>query len=139
MEAGRIYDVIVLGYGPVGQALALMLGRQGRSVAVCDRWPERYPLPRAVCIDHEIYRVLAAIGMGSLLPSISHSGPKYQWFNAQWRRVVDDRLVGRIHLGRRGGQLRPSAHARAGDQRYRRNPAQRASLPRLGGGCGRAE
>ena len=84
----QMYDVVVLGYGPVGQALGLMLGRQGRSVAVCDRWPERYPLPRAVCIDHEIYRVLSANGMGGVLPSISHSGPKYQWFNAQWEELL---------------------------------------------------
>ncbi len=84
----KTYDVIVLGYGPVGQALALMLGRQGRSVAVCDRWPERYPLPRAVCIDHEIFRVLTANGMGSVLPSISHQGPKYQWFNAAWEELL---------------------------------------------------
>ncbi len=84
----QTYDVIVLGYGPVGQALALMLGRQGRSVAVCDRWPERYPLPRAVCIDHEIYRVLTANGMGSILPSVSHKGPKYQWFNAAWEELL---------------------------------------------------
>ena len=47
------YDVIQVGYGPVSEALALMLGRQGRRVAVCERWHERYPLPRAVCIDHE--------------------------------------------------------------------------------------
>ena len=87
MEAKK-YDAIVLGYGPVGQALALMLGRQGRSVAVCERWPERYPLPRAVCIDHEIYRVLTANGMGPVLPSISHSGPKYQWFNAAWEELL---------------------------------------------------
>ena len=84
----KTYDVVVLGYGPVGQVLALMLGRQGRSVAVCDRWPERYPLPRAVCIDHEIYRVLTANGMGSVLPSISHQGPKYQWFNAAWEELL---------------------------------------------------
>ncbi len=84
----QVYDVVVLGYGPVGQALGLMLGRQGRSVAVCDRWPDRYPLPRAVCIDHEIYRVLSANGMGSVLPTISHSGPKYQWFNAQWEELL---------------------------------------------------
>ena len=25
---------------------------------------------------------------GSLLPSISHSGPKYQWFNAQWEELL---------------------------------------------------
>lgn len=87
MEANA-YDVIVLGYGPVGQLLALMLGKQGRSVAVCDRWAERYPLPRAVCIDHEIYRVLAANGMGPVLPTISHRGPKYQWFNAAWEELL---------------------------------------------------
>ena len=66
-----IYDVIQVGYGPVSQALALMLGRQGRSVAVCERWTERYPLPRAVCLDHELYRVLSANGMGPVLPTIS--------------------------------------------------------------------
>ncbi len=82
------YDVIVIGYGPVGQALALMLGRQGHSVAVCERWVERFPLPRAVCIDHEIYRVLSANGMGAVLPDISHPGPKYQWFNAAWEELL---------------------------------------------------
>jgi 2-polyprenyl-6-methoxyphenol hydroxylase-like FAD-dependent oxidoreductase len=83
-----IYDVIQVGYGPVSQSLALMLGRQGRSVAVCERWTTRYPLPRAVCIDHELYRVLAANGMEDVLPSISHSGPLYQWFNADWKELL---------------------------------------------------
>ncbi|HWM66967.1 MAG TPA: bifunctional 3-(3-hydroxy-phenyl)propionate/3-hydroxycinnamic acid hydroxylase [Steroidobacteraceae bacterium] len=84
----RIYDVIQVGYGPVSQALALMLGRQGRSIAVCERWKTRYPLPRAVCIDHELYRVLSANGMGTVLPSISHPGPRYQWFNAEWEELL---------------------------------------------------
>ena len=83
-----IYDVIQVGYGPVSQALALMLGRQGRSVAVCERWKIRYPLPRAVCIDHELYRVLSANGLGPVLPSITHAGPKYQWFNADWKELL---------------------------------------------------
>ena len=80
--SNTIYDVIQIGYGPVSEALALMLGRQGRRVAVCERWTERYPLPRAVCVDHELYRVLSANGMGEVLPTVTHSGPKYQWFNA---------------------------------------------------------
>lgn len=82
------FDVIQVGYGPVSQGLALMLGRQGRRVAVCERWQSRYPLPRAVCVDHEIYRVLAANGMGEVLPTISHGGPLYQWFNADWRELL---------------------------------------------------
>jgi 2-polyprenyl-6-methoxyphenol hydroxylase-like FAD-dependent oxidoreductase len=84
----NIYDVIQVGYGPVSQALALMLGRQGRSVAVCEKWKTRYPLPRAVCVDHELYRVLAANGMSKALPDISHVGPLYQWFNADWKELL---------------------------------------------------
>lgn len=84
-----MFDVIQVGYGPVSQALALMLGRQGRKVLVCERWETRYPLPRAVCIDHELYRVLAANGMLEVLPSVTERGPLYQWFNAEWKQLLE--------------------------------------------------
>lgn len=89
MRIAAMYDVVQIGYGPVSQALALMLGRQKRKVLVCERWNERYPLPRAVCIDHELYRVLWANGMGSVLPEITERGPLYQWFNADWRQLLE--------------------------------------------------
>lgn len=82
------FDVIQIGYGPVSETLALMLGRQGRSVAVFERWAKRYPLPRAVCVDHELYRVLVANGMGDVLPHVTQPGPLYQWFNADWRELL---------------------------------------------------
>jgi 2-polyprenyl-6-methoxyphenol hydroxylase-like FAD-dependent oxidoreductase len=84
----EIYDVLQVGYGPVSQALAMMLGRRGYHIVVCERWKTRYPLPRAVCIDHELYRVLSANGMGDVLPGISHPGPLYQWFNADWKELL---------------------------------------------------
>ena len=83
-----LYDVVQIGYGPVSEIMALALARQGRSVAVFERWSERYPLPRAVCIDHELYRVLCALGMGAQLPAVSHAGPDYRWFNAQWKELL---------------------------------------------------
>lgn len=86
--SGKIYDVIQVGYGPVSQVLSLMLARQGRSVAICERWSARYPLPRAVCVDHELYRVLSSIGLGELLPSVTQRGPLYQWFNADWKELL---------------------------------------------------
>ena len=82
------YDVIQIGYGPVSQSLAQMLGQQGRRVAVVERWQERYPLPRAVCIDHELYRVLSANGMGEALAGLAQPGPVYQWFNADWQELL---------------------------------------------------
>lgn len=86
--SGKMYDVIQIGYGPVSEISAVMLARQGHSVAVFERWSERYPLPRAVCIDHEIYRVLAAIGLRDQLPGVSHPAPPYRWFNAEWKELL---------------------------------------------------
>lgn len=86
--AERSFDVVIVGYGPTAQVLALALGRQGRSVAVVERWENRYPLPRAVHIDHEIYRILAACGLEADLASNCHPGGRYQWFNAQWQELM---------------------------------------------------
>jgi len=83
-----MFDVVVVGYGPVSQLLVLALAKQGRSVAVVERWQQRYPLPRAVCIDHEIYRILCANGLADKLPLISQGGEVYEWFNADWRELL---------------------------------------------------
>ena len=83
-----LYDVVQIGYGPVSEIMALALARQGRSVAVFERWRERFALPRAVCIDHELYRVLSALGMDQELPAVSHAGPMYRWFNADWKELL---------------------------------------------------
>jgi 2-polyprenyl-6-methoxyphenol hydroxylase-like FAD-dependent oxidoreductase len=90
MNTGHIplYDVVQIGYGPVSEIMALALARQGRKVAVFERWKERFPLPRAVCIDHELYRVLSALGMSHDLPAVSHAGPQYRWFNAEWKELL---------------------------------------------------
>ncbi len=88
MQDDFLYDVVQIGYGPVSQALALMLGRQGRRVAVVERWSKPYALPRAVCIDHEAARILRAIGMGPGLERVSQPAPRYQWFNAEWEELL---------------------------------------------------
>jgi 3-(3-hydroxy-phenyl)propionate hydroxylase len=56
-------DVLVVGAGPVGLVIAILLGRAGRRVTVVERWPARYPMPRACTIDHEALRILQAAGV----------------------------------------------------------------------------
>jgi 2-polyprenyl-6-methoxyphenol hydroxylase-like FAD-dependent oxidoreductase len=83
-----IYDVVQVGYGPVSKAMAIFLSRRGHSVAVFERFQEVYPLPRAVCIDHEIARAMRANGLGSQLDAVTSPAPLYRWYNAEWKELL---------------------------------------------------
>ena len=85
----ELVDVAIVGFGPVGQGLALMLGRRGYRVHAFERQPSPYPLPRAVCIDHEVRRVLGAVGMEDDILAITHPSPRYKWYNANWELLLD--------------------------------------------------
>ena len=56
-------EVSIIGSGPVGLLLAILLGRQGKHVTIADRWPDIYDRPRAVTMDAEVARILATLGI----------------------------------------------------------------------------
>ncbi len=87
-------DVAIVGCGPAGLVLANLLGAAGRSVAVLERHPERYPLPRAVHFDHEIGRILQACGIGDELPGLTEPAPVYEWRGADGQVLL--RFGGRL-------------------------------------------
>lgn len=82
------FDVIQIGYGPVSKVSALLLDRLGWRVGVFERFGEFYSLPRAVCIDHEVNRVLHAAGLGEIARSVTSPAPIYRWFNAEWTELM---------------------------------------------------
>ena len=76
-------DVAIVGGGPVGTFLAILLGRQGKKVTLIERWTEAYDRPRAVTYDHEIARILAVLGIDSENdPSINFHDELYYWKDA---------------------------------------------------------
>src|ERR1700747_440709 len=81
------FDVAIVGYGPVGQALAALLGRAGHRVAVFERFQEIYRLPRAVHLDHEIMRLLQWLGLADVLAEELVPVDGYEWLGADGELV----------------------------------------------------
>ncbi|CAB4923528.1 MAG: bifunctional 3-(3-hydroxy-phenyl)propionate/3-hydroxycinnamic acid hydroxylase [Actinobacteria bacterium] len=79
-----IADVAVIGYGPVGRLLALLLGRRGKRVVVVERQAQAYPLPRAVHFDDEIARIFQSVGVApDTLPDVvAPYDDLYEWRSA---------------------------------------------------------
>jgi 2-polyprenyl-6-methoxyphenol hydroxylase-like FAD-dependent oxidoreductase len=83
-----IVDVAIVGHGPVGATLAILLAQRGWRVTVLERWAEPYPLPRAVHFDHEAGRILQSCGVGEALAKISEPADIYEFQNAERRPLV---------------------------------------------------
>jgi 2-polyprenyl-6-methoxyphenol hydroxylase-like FAD-dependent oxidoreductase len=60
-------DVVQVGYGPVGQLLANLLGRAGHTVLALERHTNLYAVSRAGTIDAEAMRTLQRLGLAELL------------------------------------------------------------------------
>ena len=87
-ERNLDFDVAIVGYGPVGQALAALLGRAGHRVGVFERFQEIYRLPRAVHLDHEIMRLLQTLGLAEVLAEEMIPVHDYQWFGADGESLM---------------------------------------------------
>ncbi|MBV2150469.1 bifunctional 3-(3-hydroxy-phenyl)propionate/3-hydroxycinnamic acid hydroxylase [Sphingobium sp. AS12] len=58
-----MFDVAIIGCGPVGAFAANLLGKSGLSVLVVEQEANPYPLPRAVHLDHEMMRLFQSAGV----------------------------------------------------------------------------
>jgi flavoprotein hydroxylase len=82
-------DVVVVGNGPIGATLSVLLAQRGWRVTVLERRPQPYLLPRATSFDGETARLLAAAGIGAGLGRISEPATGYQWLAAGGEALLD--------------------------------------------------
>jgi 3-(3-hydroxy-phenyl)propionate hydroxylase len=79
-------DVIVVGLGPVGAALAALLGRYGVRVLAVDKAGEIFTKPRAIALDNEALRILQLVGVREgefatvAIPEVQYHSPLFGRF-----------------------------------------------------------
>lgn len=76
-------DVLIIGGGPAGVTLAVLLAKRGVSVIVAEKEAGIYPLPRAAHIDHEGMRVLQKAGVADAVMATSRRASRYDFLNAK--------------------------------------------------------
>jgi len=84
----EVLDVAIAGYGPVGQTLAALLGREGLNVGVFERHATPYGLPRAIRFDHEAMRVWQRLGIVAALEDDILAVDRYVWLGADGEPIL---------------------------------------------------
>ena len=89
VQDDQVFDVGIVGYGPVGAMLANLLGLHGLTVALFERDGTPYALPRAAHFDGEIMRMFQAAGLAeSILPGLRvNAGMRF--VNAAGELLID--------------------------------------------------
>lgn len=82
---------MIVGYGPVGATLALLLARGGLKVAVVDQSLEVFPKPRAIGADHEFMRAMQFCGVADEVGAaiFPYQGSVYLGVDGEPIRVFD--------------------------------------------------
>jgi 3-(3-hydroxy-phenyl)propionate hydroxylase len=92
-------DVAIIGYGPVGAALAGLLATRGVRTLVIDREADIYPLPRAAHVDHEIMRILQELGCADEMLRHMRPNTGMDFLTADHRVLLAMRSPGVTPLG----------------------------------------
>lgn len=102
MELPKETDILIVGAGPVGAALANLCGRLGLRVVLVDKLPEVQTQPRALSLDNEALRMLQLLGLDEqsfarvVIPEVRLYSPIFGLFarmNTQARRDGHPMLI----------------------------------------------
>jgi 3-(3-hydroxy-phenyl)propionate hydroxylase len=83
------FEVAIVGYGPVGEVLANLLGAAGLSVAVFEREAGIHHSPRAGHIDGEVMRIVQTLGLGAEVEAVTVRWKGMRFVSAQGVLLVD--------------------------------------------------
>ena len=93
-------DVLIVGGGPTGVTLGLLLAQQGISVIITEREADIYPLPRAAHVDHEVMRIFQHLELADAIMATSRHTSRYDFLTASGEILL--RFDGSDRIGQGG-------------------------------------
>ncbi len=84
----QLFDVAIVGSGPVGASLANLLGRRGLKVALIDRNAGVMQIPRAVHLDGETMRAFQNMGLQQEIIAICRPGHGMRWVDSRGETLL---------------------------------------------------
>ncbi|OED43075.1 hypothetical protein AB833_04630 [Chromatiales bacterium (ex Bugula neritina AB1)] len=88
-STGDQVDVVIVGCGPTGATLALLLARFGVSALILEREEAIYPLPRAVHFDDQIMRVFQSLGVAGPIARAARYNPGMRFVDPSGHLLLD--------------------------------------------------
>ncbi len=82
------YDIVILGYGPVAAVAVNMLAQRGWNVAVVERMPDVYPLPRAIAFDGETFRTFQELGLDGEISRSTTGSQGAEFLDGDGNRII---------------------------------------------------
>lgn len=114
-------DVLIVGGGPTGVTLAILLAQRGVKVIVAEKEAEIYPLPRAAHLDHEVMRILQHAGVADEVMATSRQVASYDFLNAKGEVLL--RFDGSDQIGPGGWPVANMIHQPSVEAALRRQLA----------------
>lgn len=111
-------DVLIVGAGPTGLTLALLLAQRKVKVIIAERAKEPYALPRAAHIDHQIVRVFQELGIADEIVATCRHSARYDFLTADGQVLL--RLDGADKIAAGGWQSANMIHQPSIERALRR-------------------
>jgi 3-(3-hydroxy-phenyl)propionate hydroxylase len=92
-------DVLIVGAGPTGLALANALGSEGTRVLVCEQDEDVAQMPRSVSVDDEAMRFMQAVGLADAARRTVFPGTGTKYFGARGQLLTYGRGSDRPRYG----------------------------------------
>jgi 3-(3-hydroxy-phenyl)propionate hydroxylase len=89
MPETQRFDVAVIGCGPSGLTAAALLASRGWTVMALEKHPQRYGLPRASHLDHEVVRIVQEVGAHEPIFEDNDAFSSYRWYGANGQLLFE--------------------------------------------------